>query len=428
VSSRWIRCGTLLTGHGETPRTDMAVRIDDGVIADVRPFSELPDNGAAEVVDHSTATVAPGFVDAHVHLLFTCDVDHELTRAGVETSRPAELALVGARNAVECLLGGVTTVRDLGDTDFITLDIRNAVNAGTLPGPRILAAGPPLTTTGGHLHWCGNTVDSADEIRRATRRLCTRGVDVIKVMASGGNMTRGSNKLLPQFDTAELELVVTEAHRLGRRVAAHALNTESIRRAVRAGVDTIEHCIWVDANGDPDLDLDLVKEMADRAVSATITMAGISRVLLPGFGEVGEEELRAARAMSPTGSLFGDMEWARIMRSEGVRIAVASDGGVRFTPFRRFDQTIECGMAGLGATASEAIALSTLRAAEVLGIDDRVGSIDVGKRADLVVIDGRIDDESARLGVVRQVWRDGVLTVDDGRLTVEAAPYRSEVR
>jgi imidazolonepropionase-like amidohydrolase len=423
VSSQWLRCGALITGHGETPRSDMAMLIVDGVIAEVRPFAELPDGEAANVSDHSTATVVPGFVDAHVHLLFTCDVDHERTRAGVETSRPAELALVGARNAIECLLGGVTTVRDCGDTDFITLDIRDAVKAGTMPGPRILAAGPPLTTTGGHLHWCGNTVDSTDEIRRATRQLCSRGVDLVKVMASGGNMTRGSNKLLPQFETAELELIVSEAHRLGRRVAAHALNTESIRRAVRAGVDTIEHCTRVDANGDPDIDLDVVKEMAQRSVSATITMAGISRALLPDIGEVGDEEQKAARAMSRTGRLFDDLEWARIMRAAGVHLSVASDGGVRFTPFRRFDQTIECAMIGLGLSASEAIAMATLRAAESLGIDDQVGSIDNGKRADLVVIDGLIDDQSTRLGAVRQVWRDGVLVVDDGQLAVSSNPY-----
>jgi imidazolonepropionase-like amidohydrolase len=399
----------------------MAIRVEDGIIADVRPAAEVP--SGARVLDHSSATVAPGFIDAHVHLLFTCDVDHDRTRASVELSRPAQLALIGARNAVECLLGGITTVRDCGDTDYITLDIRDAIASGAAPGPRVLAAGPPLTTTGGHLHWCGNTVDSADEIRRATRQLCTRGVDVIKVMASGGNMTRGSNKLLPQFETEELGLIVTEAHRLGRRVAAHALNTESIRRAVRAGVDTIEHCTWVDAHGQPELDLELVKEMSQLPVSATLTMAGISRVLLPDYGEVGDEEQRAAGAMSRTGSLVDDLQWARQMRAEGVQLTVASDGGVRFTPFRRFDQSVECAMIGLGLTASEAIELSTLRAAEALGIGDQVGSIDVGKQADFVVLDGLLDDNSTGLGRVRQVWRDGSVVVDDGRLVLQEQPY-----
>jgi imidazolonepropionase-like amidohydrolase len=416
MSSPWIRCGALVTGYGETPRTDMAIRVEDGLIADIRNAGELP-RGTVPV-DLSTATVAPGFIDAHVHLLFTSDVDHERTRASVEQSRPAKLALIGARNALECLLGGITTVRDCGDIDFITLDLRDAVASGATPGPRILAAGPPLTTSGGHLHWCGNTVGSADEIRRATRQLCARGVDLVKVMASGGNMTRGSNRLLPQFETEDLGLIVAEAHQLGRRVAAHALNTESIRRAVRAGVDTIEHCTWVDSSGEPDLDLGLVKEMARLPVSATLTMAGISRVMLPDYGPIGDQELRAARDMSRTGSLVEDLEWARLMRAEGVRLTVASDGGVRFTPFRRFDQSIECAMTGLGLTASEAIELSTLRAAEALGIADQVGSIDVGKQADLVVLDGVMDDHSTRLGRVRQVWRAGSVLVDGGRVSL----------
>ncbi|MDT4945709.1 MAG: hypothetical protein QOH14_2442 [Pseudonocardiales bacterium] len=420
----WIRCGALVIGDGQPPLSDVAVHVVDGVIDGVLPQAGLPASVTDEtVVDHSAATVVPGFVDAHVHLLFTCDVDHERTRTGVEQSGSAELALVGARSALECLLGGVTTVRDCGDTDFVTLAIRDAVRAGTLAGPRILAAGPPITTTGGHLHWCGNAVDSIDEIRKATRMLCTRGVDVVKVMASGGNMTRGSNKLMPQFEQHELEVLVGEAHRLGRRVAAHALNTESIRRAVHAGVDTIEHCGWYDEKGTPDLDLDLVAEMAVRPVSATVTMAGINRVLLPGAEAAGEMETLAAHAMSQSGNLVDDFAWARTMRAAGVHLSVASDAGVRFTPFREFGQSVECAILGLGLTFSEAIAMSTLRAAEALGIADEVGSIEAGKAADLVVLDGIADDTTSRIGRVRQVWRDGTLLVDDGRVAVADAPY-----
>jgi imidazolonepropionase len=127
--------------------------------------------------------------------------------------------------------------------------------------------------------------------------------------------------------------------------------------------------------------------------------------------------------MSRTGSLVDDLEWARQMRAEGVQLTVASDGGVRFTPFRRFDQSVECAMIGLGLTASEAIELSTLRAAEALGIGDQVGSIDVGKQADFVVLDGLLDDNSTGLGRVRQVWRDGSVVVDDGRLVLQEQPY-----
>jgi imidazolonepropionase-like amidohydrolase len=309
-------------------------------------------------------------------------------------------------------------VRDCGDIDFVTLEIRGAISTGRLPGPRILAAGPPITTTGGHLHWCGNAVDSVDEIRKATRRLCTRGVDFIKVMASGGNMTRGSNKLLPQFQTHEMQVVVEEAHRLGRRVAAHALNTESIRRAVAAGVDTVEHCIWVDEKGAPELDLDLVDEMARLRVSATLTMAGIARVLVSDAEPADAVELSAAHAMSVTGNLYDDFAFARTMRAAGVHVSVASDAGVRFTPFREFGRSVECTMEALGLSYSEAIAMSTLRSAESLGLADQVGSIEVGKAADLVVLDGVADEATRRIGPIRQVWRDGAVVVDGGRVAV----------
>ncbi|WP_248960642.1 amidohydrolase family protein [Sphaerisporangium perillae] len=419
MTEHWIRCGVLVTGTGEPLRRDAVVHVVDGVIAGVHTAAELPkDAGPGRLVDHSTATVVPGFVDAHVHLLFTCDLDHERTRAGVENSTPAALALIGARSATECLLGGVTTVRDCGDIDYVTLEIRDAVNAGRVPGPRILAAGPPITTTGGHLHWCGNAADSVDEIRKATRRLCTRGVDVIKVMASGGNMTRGSNKLQPQFQTHEMRVVVEEAHRLGRRVAAHALNTESIRRAVAAGVDTLEHCIWVDEKGAPDLDLDLVDEMARLPVSATLTMAGIARVLLPDADPADAVELGAAHAMSATGNLYDDFAFARTMRTAGVHMSVASDAGVRFTPFREFGRSVECTMEALGLSYSEAIAMSTLRSAESLGLAGQIGSIEVGKAADLVVLDGLANEATRRIAPIRQVWRDGAVVIDGGRVAV----------
>lgn len=412
---RWFRCGTVLTGDGSDPLSDTAVAIRGGVIESVLPWSDLEPQAQAAATDFSDFTVAPGFIDAHVHLLFTCELDHEVTRAAFESSSPAELAITGARNAIEALLGGITTARDCGDTRFVTLEIRDAIEAGTLPGPRILAAGPPLTTTGGHLHWCGNSADSVDEVRKAVRRMCTTGVDLVKIMASGGNMTRESNVHDPQFTLEELTVAVTEAHRFGRRTAAHSLNAESIRRSVAAGIDTLEHCLWRDRDGRPMPHDDLVDLLRPTATSVVVTMAGIARALLSD-AEPTPLELSSALAASPTGSLVNDFAWVPDLLAAGVNVALASDAGVRFTPFRDFSATVQCGIEAFGIAPAQAVAMATHHAAKALGIEDEVGLIAPGMRGDLVILEGT--DVSTTLGAVHKVYRGGDLAVDRGELVI----------
>ncbi|QGN58800.1 amidohydrolase family protein [Nostocoides sp. HKS02] len=412
----WIRGGTVLTGDGGGALTDSAIGLRDGLIEHVIPWIDLDGELRADAIDLSEYTIAPGFIDAHVHLLFTCESDHEVTRTTFQRSSTAELALTGARNAVECLLGGITTVRDLGDTRLVVLALRDAIAAGTLPGPRVQSAGAPLTTTGGHLHWCGNTADSVDEVRKVVRALCTAGVDVLKIMASGGNMTRESNVRDPQFSLEELTVAVTEAHRFGRRVAAHSLNAESIRRSVQAGVDTLEHCLWRDREGLPLPTETLVELLRGSTTSVTVTLAGIQRALLPDADPT-DVERAAALAASPTGGLSSDFGWVKALMDAGVNVALASDAGVRFTPFRRFHETVRCGIEGFGVTPSQAVGMATHNAAKSLGISDQVGLIAPGLRGDLVVLEGT--DVSQSLGAVHQVYRDGRLVVDRGQILLD---------
>jgi imidazolonepropionase-like amidohydrolase len=410
----WLHCGALIDGSGAAPAPDMAIGLAGGRIVEVRPWATLDEAARVGARDLSTHTIAPGFIDAHVHLLFTCDVDHEATRARFESATAGELAITGARNAQEALLGGVTTVRDCGDTKYTTLALREAVRAGTLVGPRILAAGAPLTTTGGHLHWCGNTADSLDEIRKAVRRMCSDGVDLVKIMSSGGAMTRESNVLQPQFGLEEMTVAVTEAHRFGRRVAAHSLNAESIRLGVAAGVDTLEHCYWRRDDGSYDDTALLVDLLRPTDTSVVVTMAGIARAMLTDRAPESQTEWEAALAASPTGKLATDYLWARELDRAGVNIVLASDAGVRFTPFRRFDETVQCGIEALGVTPAVAVAMATHHAALALGIGDEVGLIRPGFDADLVVLEGR--DVNERLGAVIGVYRGGELVAEDGRI------------
>ena len=164
--SKLLRCGKLIDGSGKPGKLDMALYIEGPVIKAVMSWDEVPTADKESYVDYSEFVVVPGFIDAHVHLVATALQDHEATRAAWVSATHAELMAVAARNCIDSLLGGVTTVRDLGDIDFVTLSVRDLVKSGVIPGPTIFAAGPPVTTTAGHLHWCGNTADTLDEIRK----------------------------------------------------------------------------------------------------------------------------------------------------------------------------------------------------------------------------------------------------------------------
>lgn len=418
----WFVAEQLYDGSGAPARRDQAIGLSDGVITAVLPTAELP---ATERIHRLPGVVTPGFVDAHVHLLFTCDVDHERTRRRFETADDASLTAIGLRNATESLLGGVTTVRDCGDTRGIVRAVRTAVASGWALGPRILSAGAPLTTPRGHLNWCGNVVSSDEDIIASVNQLADDGCDLLKIMTSGGNMTVESDPLSAQFTDAQVALAAQLAHQRGMHVAAHAQNVASITGAVHGGVDTLEHCLWRNPDGsqaDPDALVDLLQGSDSTVV---VTLAGIQRALLPDAEGYGETELAAAAAISPTGSLAGDFAWARRVRQAGIPVVVASDAGVRFTPFRGFADTIACGQVALGCSLGEAIAASTSAAATAIGLGDRVGRVAPGYAADLVVLGDRGTD---RLGPVQQVIQAGRTVARDGAVVLPRPPVAGSAR
>jgi imidazolonepropionase-like amidohydrolase len=411
-----LRCGKLIDGSGNPGMVDMAVYIEGSLIKDVIPWSEVPAADKASFVDYSDFVVVPGFIDAHVHLLFTCLEDHDATRKILETSTHAELMAVAARNCIDSLLGGVTTVRDLGDIDYVTVSVRELVKSGVIPGPAIYAAGPPITTTAGHLHWCGNTADTLDEIRKAVRNSCAKEVDVIKVMSSGGNMTRGSNPQMPQYEIEELKALVDEAHRLKRRVAAHSLEAQSIRRSIAAGVDTLEHCTWKGVTAEDNDPQTLVDLLKDSKTMVTLTLAGIHRALLDFGRPLSEVVASASSAASLTGELRNDFNWARALIADGIDVALASDAGVRFTSFRDFNESIEAAIVALDVDFETVIAMATKTAAKAIGISDKVGTIEKGMLADITVL--KQPDKNRKIGSVHDVYKHGKKSVENGNLVV----------
>lgn len=420
-----LLAGSFVDGLGGPPRHDVAIGIKDGLIQSISALDSLPVE-SKQTIDAGMHTVVPGFVDAHVHLSFAPCADHHTTRAVFEKRTNAALLLQAAANALDTLTVGVTTVRDCGDRDQITLELRDAQRSGVLVGPHILAAGMPITTTAGHLHWTGLLADDPTSARLAVRQLSQQGVDLIKVMASGGNMTAGSNPLAPQFGADELTLIVDEAHRLGLPVAAHALNTEAISHCLAAGVDTIEHCTWQNPDGSVSIDQALLSTQVSSAIPAVVTLAGIARLMLdPSSGT--PEECQQAQGMSRTGTLAGDFSWVTEMLAAGAPVVIASDAGTRFTEFGDFAVSVRCAMDVLGLGLAEVIPLITRAPADAIGIGSECGSVEVGKRADLVVLDGLTDIGRQDFPAVQGVWQNGTQVIirsesEGGRQTYGIVP------
>ncbi|MGI6207035.1 MAG: amidohydrolase family protein [Anaerolineae bacterium] len=400
-----LRGGTLFDGTG-APARPATVTIRQGRIeAVLEPGDSVPEG---QVLDCAGKFVLPGLIDSHVHLAFAAGPDHKTTRDILAGDDDATLLLRQTRHAQQCLLAGITTVRDCGGRGLSTLALRDAIGNGLLAGPRIVACGMPITTTAGHLHFCGYRADSVDEVRKAARSLIESGADFIKVMATGGNMTPGTNPARPQYSQEELSALVEDAHRLGRKVAAHVGAREGIRRCLEAGVDTLEHGNWLNPDGTLGYDPELAEGMARQGAVLGLAVPGIDRVNL--LAEAGREQALEA--------LHAKYEPFRRMRAAGVPIMVSSDAGVRMTPFDGIALSLQAFSFAMDASPAETLVAATATPARALGLEDEIGTIVAGKRADILVVEG---DPLSDLGALRQVHlvlRDGAIAVQQGRLSL----------
>ncbi|MGH3882569.1 MAG: amidohydrolase family protein [Pseudonocardiaceae bacterium] len=294
-----------------------------------------------------------------------------------------------ARQLLDC---GVTTARELGDRAGLSIALRDAIAAGEIAGPRILAATAPLTPPGGHCWFLGGEVDGPEQIRAQVRRNAAAGADVIKVMASGGSMTPGGADLWePQFSTDELKLVVDEAHRLGLPVAAHAHGTSSIRAAVDAGVDTIEHCTWLSAPGVFEPDEQIARDIVAAGIAVCTANTNNWRPMAPRFG--------AQRAQQ----IVGRVRW---LAEQGVRLITGTDAGMG--PFDNFPAALQ-GFARWDFTAERIIEMATVETADALGLANTTGQLAPGLAADLLVLAGNPLQDIAALGQLELVVAAGRL-------------------
>ena len=363
----------------------------------------------ATVIDLGDATLLPGFIDAHTHLTMDFDADYEGARLTSYSRTVAESAIHSTVNARKTLMAGFTTVRDVGSENFLDVGLRNSINAGIVPGPRMLVSVHALGSTGGHCddgaglkfgflnHEMGpedGVINSPDQARFAVRFNIKYGADIIKTCATGGVLSPTDDVDVPQLSQGELDALVSAAHELRRKTAAHAHGAEGAKRAIRAGIDSIEHGTFLD-----DEALRMMREHGTYLVPTLAVRAGLAESKFP--PRVKEKADLAVKAQD------GMVRRALQM---GVKIALGTDAAV----YPHGDNALEFVlMSADGMTPAQALRAGTSVAADLIGWANKVGTLEAGKFADVVAVPGNPLEDIKLTQSVLFVMKDGAVYRND---------------
>ena len=407
-----LKAARLFDGKSNALVTPGVVVVTDGKIVAAGTSAAIP--AGAEMIDLGDATLLPGFIDAHTHLTMMYSEDYKQERLDPLEKTIAERALDASVNARVTLMAGITTVRDVGSSDYLDVGLRNAIRNGKVPGPRMLVTVHALSATGGHCdfsqgfreglfgHESGpleGVVNGADQGRYAVRLDHKYGADMIKVCATGGVLSPTDDVDTPQLTQEELNAIVDEAHALRRKTAAHAHGAEGAKRAIRAGIDSIEHGTFLD-----DEALDMMKQRGTFLVPTLMAAQGLQERIDKG---IYIPPAILAKAKVAIASIHQTFQRAL---AKGVKIGLGTDAAV-YPHGRNVEEFHQ--MTDLGMKPIDALKAGTSMDAELLGLADKIGTLEAGKIADVVAVPGDPVQNIRQTEHVFFVMKEGVIYKND---------------
>lgn len=406
-----LKAARLYDGKSNAVVTPGIVVVSGGKITAVGAHASIP--AGAEVLDLGDATLLPGFIDAHTHLTMMNTTDYKQAALDSLQKTIPEQTLDSIANAKVTLMAGFTTVRDVGSRNFIDVGLRNAIRNGKVPGPRMLVSVHAIGATGGHCDDTGyrsgvfgketspedGVANGPEQVRYAVRLAHKYGADIIKTCASGGVLSPADDVDTPQLTQEELNALIDEAHALRRKVAAHAHGAEAAKRAIRAGVDSIEHGSFLD-----DEALDMMKQRGTYYVPTLMALQGLSEQMQAGMYIPPAIRAKAELAMASLHKTF------QKALAKGVKIGLGTDAAVY--PHGRngeeFHQMVDLGMKPI-----DALKAGTSADADLLGLADKIGTLETGKLADIVAVPGNPIENIRQTEHVLFVMKEGMIFKDE---------------